>query len=250
MTIAVERPVAPAIVGVYRSANASLVEQLVAPALAAGWTTAWWALDEVHDRLASFTVGTGPGEKLPLLNATIELGAAGVRTLVLADDDLRFSNGDVVRTGRAQRTGGLRHRATGARGRQPRQPRHHAGAAALRRSADDVRRGWAARRDLARVVRARYPASRPGGAWAGASSSTGPISAQRAAGSGSSTRARSCTPGKVGQRYDSQRLLAELTAELSERGLTSLAETQRTVQVWRPWRRNPPWVGTEALGRS
>ena len=37
------------IVGIYRAENAGHVERLLAPALAAGWSTAWWALDRVHD---------------------------------------------------------------------------------------------------------------------------------------------------------------------------------------------------------
>jgi hypothetical protein len=60
------------IVGVYRAENAALVERLLQPALEAGWTTAWWALDRVAATLEPFTVGEGPGEKLPLLDAAIK----------------------------------------------------------------------------------------------------------------------------------------------------------------------------------
>ena len=85
-----------AIVGIYRAENAGHVERLLAPALAAGWSTAWWALDRVAPELEAHTVGEGPGEKLPLLDEALErLGPPG-GPVVLSDDDIAFERGDVV----------------------------------------------------------------------------------------------------------------------------------------------------------
>src|SRR5262245_26102976 len=87
---------APTIVGVYRSANARVVERLLAPALAAGWTTAWWALDHVAPGLTAHTVGEGPGEKLPLLNEALRRHGAPRGAVVLSDDDIEFARGNVT----------------------------------------------------------------------------------------------------------------------------------------------------------
>jgi hypothetical protein len=85
------------LVGVYRARNARLVRELNGPALARGWTVAWWALDEVVDDLAELTVGSGPGEKLPLLNEIQRRIEPPQGWLVVTDDDVTFDRGDVVR---------------------------------------------------------------------------------------------------------------------------------------------------------
>jgi len=84
-----------AIVGVYRQRNADHVLRLLEPALAAGWPTAWWALDGVHPDLAEYTIGEGSGEKLPLVNRTLERLPPATWT-VISDDDVEFRRGDVV----------------------------------------------------------------------------------------------------------------------------------------------------------
>ena len=83
------------VVGIYRAANAVHVERLVAPALADGWSSAWWALDSAAPALADVTVGEGPGEKLPLLAETLARHGPMTGTLVLADDDIAFRRGDL-----------------------------------------------------------------------------------------------------------------------------------------------------------
>lgn len=84
------------IVGIYRSANARYVRQLVEPALARGWRTAWWALDETHSLLRDITVGQGRGLKLALLNETLRRLGPSDSWTVISDDDLRFRKGDVT----------------------------------------------------------------------------------------------------------------------------------------------------------
>lgn len=85
------------IVGVYRRRNAEHVRRLLEPALERGWSTGWWALDEVDPSLRELTLGEGPGLKLPLLNETMRrLGSRSAWT-VISDDDLVFRKGDVVR---------------------------------------------------------------------------------------------------------------------------------------------------------
>ena len=151
---------APAIVGIYRAANAPHVERLLAPALAAGWTAAWWALDETAPVLGPHTVGEGPGAKLPLLQAAIERHGPPEAELVLSDDDIAFGRGDVTTFLDLARPGAARSRAARARRRLGGQPRHHARAAAVPRAADDVRRERPAGRDRFALGRAGDAASR------------------------------------------------------------------------------------------
>lgn len=91
------RPTTRAIVGVYRHRNAELVEGLIKPALSYGWRTAWWALDRRHPSLDAFTVGEGPGEKPRLVNETLRRSGFLADWTVVADDDIRFRRGDVIR---------------------------------------------------------------------------------------------------------------------------------------------------------
>jgi hypothetical protein len=84
-----------AIVGVYRQHNLEHVQRLIAPALSAGWKTAWWALDGTVPELADVAVGEGPGEKLPLVNRALATLPTADWTVV-ADDDVAFHDGNVV----------------------------------------------------------------------------------------------------------------------------------------------------------
>jgi hypothetical protein len=80
-------------VAVYRRALAPVLAELVGQ-LPAGTRVALWALDEPVPALAAHTVGSGPGERLPLLNRLVEEAAPGVDDWVLvSDDDVRFTRG-------------------------------------------------------------------------------------------------------------------------------------------------------------
>jgi hypothetical protein len=73
---------------VYRRPNAALVERLLEPALAAGWTVALWALDEPDPRLDSRTAGSGAGTKFELVNRLLaERPPGSADHVVIADDD-------------------------------------------------------------------------------------------------------------------------------------------------------------------
>jgi hypothetical protein len=88
---------------VYRRANAPNVRALLAQ-LPAGAEIRLWALDEPEPDLARWTVGTGPGGRLDLLNELVDAIDRSCDLLVLADDDVRFVAGDLsdlLRIGRA-----------------------------------------------------------------------------------------------------------------------------------------------------
>jgi hypothetical protein len=88
--------VTAAVYGVYRRRNAGVVTGLLAPARAAGWTVALWALDETDPALDDLTLGSGPGAKFDLLNRLLdERRPPSGSPVVVADDDVVFVRGDV-----------------------------------------------------------------------------------------------------------------------------------------------------------
>jgi hypothetical protein len=84
------------LVCVYRHRNRDTVAGLVAEAEAARADVYLWALDEVPEDLVQYTVGTGPGERLELLNRLLE-GARASGAVVVCDDDVSFSRGGLRR---------------------------------------------------------------------------------------------------------------------------------------------------------
>ncbi|WP_116449477.1 hypothetical protein [Blastococcus litoris] len=82
-----------ALVAVYRHKNAGHLARLLADAVP---QVALWALDEVHPDLAHVTVGSGPGGRFELLGRCLDtLTLDESAWLVIADDDVRFSRGDL-----------------------------------------------------------------------------------------------------------------------------------------------------------
>ena len=85
------------LVSVYRQRNTSNILQIIDDA--APVRAALWALDAPEPRLAAYTLGSGPGERLPLLNRLISsLPHDPTAWLVVADDDFLFTHGDIRRT--------------------------------------------------------------------------------------------------------------------------------------------------------
>jgi hypothetical protein len=232
----------PALIGIYRAANADRVERLLGPALAAGWTTAWWALDEVVPALERHTVGEGPGEKLPLLDDALERHGPPEGPVVLSDDDIAFERGDVVvLTELAERAGlGLAQPAH-APGSQVSHPITRAAAWSRARLTTFVESG-----PLVAVA-------------AGWTSRVLPLPRSRGMGWGLELdwidlardgcrlgivdAVRITHLGKVGATYDDTAIRARMRAELAERGVDDWGPLQRTLATWRPWRRRPPWIG-------
>ncbi len=232
---------APTVVGIYRAANAPHVDRLLAPVLAAGWTAAWWALDEIVPALAAQTVGEGPGEKLPLLQAAIERHGPLSAELVLSDDDIAFARGDLTHFVELARRAGLGLRAARPRARLGGESRDHPCPASVEGTVDDVRRERPPRRRRARVGRARDAAPRV--AWDGLGIELEWIDLRP---DGCRLGIVDATPithlGKVSGGYDDRELRARVRAELTARGVDDWGPLQRTLSTWRPWRRDPPWA--------
>jgi hypothetical protein len=233
----VTRTQRPTIVGIYREANAATVERLLEPALAAGWSTAWWALDRVATPLAPVTVGEGPGEKLPLLNRVLELHGPVAGPLLLSDDDIGFERGDLGQLVELTEQAGLALA----------QPAHAEGS--------EVSHGITRARPRSRVRLTTFVESGPLVVVAPACvSRVTPLPDTRGMGWGleldwidlgcrlgivDAVRIRHL--GKVSATYDDTALRARMREELAARGLDGWAPLQRTLAVWRPWQRRPPW---------
>lgn len=231
----------PVVVGVYRARNAAHVQRLLAPALAAGWSTAWWALDEVAPGLERHTVGTGPGEKLVLLNEALERHGHEGGAVLLSDDDIRFERGDLVTLVDLAAKAGLGLA----------QPAHAPGS--------EVSHGITRVRARSRARLTTFVESGPlvviAPEWTGR---VLPLPRARGMGWGieldwmdlSTEGLRlgivDAVPivhlDKVGGTYDDTQIRARMREELAERGVDDWAPLQRTLATWRPWRRRPPWV--------
>jgi hypothetical protein len=230
-----------ALVGVYRAENAAHVERLLAPALAAGWSTAWWALDSVASALEEHTVGEGPGQKLPLLDEALGRLGPDDGPVVLSDDDIAFERGDVVElVALAERAGlGLA------------QPAHAPGS--------EVSHGITRAHPRSRARLTTFVESGPCVAiapeWAGR---VLPLPRDRGMGWGLELdwldlvdegcrlgivdAVQVVHLGKVGGTYDDTAIRARMREELAARGVDDWGPLQRTLATWRPWQRRPSWM--------
>jgi hypothetical protein len=231
---------APTIVGIYRAANAAHVGRLLAPALAAGWAAAWWALDETAPSLESQTVGVGPGEKLPLLQEALTRHGRTDGPVLLSDDDIAFERGDVTRfLALAQRAGlGLAQpahvpRSEVSHGITRLQPRSRV------RLTTFVESG-----PLVAIAEEWVDRVLPLPTWRGMGWGI-ELEWMELAREGSRLGIVDATPvvhlGAVGRGYDDTELRARVRGELAALGVDDWAPLQRTLAIWRPWRRRPPW---------
>jgi len=229
-----------AIVGVYRRHNGEHVRQLIAPALEAGWATAWWALDESDPDLADYTVGVGPGLKFPLVNRALEgLGAA--EWTVVSDDDLRFRRGNVVRFVRlCQRAGFDLAQPARARGTQF----SHAittgvrGSRARATSFVEIGPLFAVGRRLRDEI-LPLPEHR-GMGWGAELDWFDLFEAGGRLGIVDSMPVEHL--GVLASDYDYAEVKARLTEEFAARGRARWEGMRETVGIWRPWQGKPPWV--------
>jgi hypothetical protein len=81
---------------VYRHKNVETVAHLTADARRAGADVHLWALDTTAQQLAGDTIGVGSGERLELLNRLLA-AAPSKGPLIVCDDDVSFSRGDLRR---------------------------------------------------------------------------------------------------------------------------------------------------------
>jgi hypothetical protein len=249
-------PAAVALIGVYRRQNAVYVLPVVETAEAAGWQSAWWALDAEAERLAGVTVGSGPGEKLPLLNAIIARAGIPRGWLVVADDDVVFTRGDVVGLVALCAEGGfdlaqparsddnsryeynVAHRITTAR---------HMSRARATTFVEIGPLFVVGPRWWHRIV--PFPESR-GMGW-GLELDWHELY-QEGCRLGIIDAIRIAHEGEPGRDYDFERQAERMHAELADRGYEGWADVQRTLAVWRPWQRVPPWsrAQSRALARA
>jgi hypothetical protein len=234
-----------ALIGVYRRRNAEHVRRLVGVAANAGWSSAWWALDEQDHALAPQTVGVGSGPKLSLLNETLARSGLPRGWLIVSDDDVVFTRGDLVALVSVCEQGefdlaqparsddnsthefNVAHRITRAR----RLSRARATTFVEIGPLFVVGPRW---RD--RIL--PFPESR-GMGWGleldwhrlyQAGCRLGIVDSVRVA-----------HLGAPGADYEFDGEAERVHRELEERGFAGWEDVQRTLATWRPWRRKPPW---------
>ena len=230
-----------AVVGIYRKRNAATMARLVDEAQGSGWTVALWALDEVDDKLASVTLGSGPGQKFALLNLLLSPPPADDAYLLVVDDDVEFAPGALAtflelveraRFGIAQ-------------------PAH----ASRSHSSHDI----TVRRRLSVARLSTYveigPLFAVAPEWR---DEVLPFPDSMGMGWGIELlwydlQALGCLLGIIdatplhhrdlpGLTYDMTPETIRLLSMLEERGFESLGDMQRTKAYWRPWQRDAPWV--------
>ena len=238
-----------AVYAVYRRRNAAVLQQLLTPALDAGWTVSLWALDERAPGLDVVTAGAGPGTKFELVNRLLEERPPDADvSVVVSDDDAVFVRGDLV---------SFVDKAVAA-GLDLAQPAH------VLRSNISHRITW--RRPLSRArlttfveigpIFAVAPAWRErilpfpdglGMGW-GLELQWMDLRAEGCRlGIVDSTPIRHLSPFATAYAADEE--VAKLTRLLEERGAPGWKGLRKTVGTWRPWRRRPPWLD-QASSRS
>ena len=233
------------LIGVYRRRNASYVAELVDMAVEQRWPTAWWALDAVEPELAHVTVGAGPGMRLSLLNElTRHVPAEGY--VVVSDDDVVFTRGGltvlVVLCDRA-----CLDLAQPARSDDN------------SRFEFNVAHAITRARSLSRVRLTTFVETGPlivvGPRWR---NRIFPFPEERGMGWGVELNwhelwkggcllgivddVRVAHVGDPGSEYDAGLEATRIHEELASRRYEGWKDVQRTVGVWRPWTKTPPWL--------
>lgn len=233
------------LIGVYRRRNAAYVAALVETAVEHGWPTAWWALDGVEPRLVHATVGEGPGMRLALLNElTAHVPDQGY--VVVCDDDVAFTRGNlpalIVSCDRARLDLA-----------QPARSDDNA------RFEFNVAHAITRARRLSRVRLTTFVETGPlvvvGPRWR---RRILPFPEKREMGWGVEfdwyelwkggcllgivDEVRVAHLGAPGSDYDAETEALRIHEELARRRYEGWKDVQRTVGVWRPWTRVPPWL--------
>jgi hypothetical protein len=248
MTAADESNCAPstsALIGIYRTRNAHHVHAVIESARAAGWETALWALDEAHDQLADVTVGVGHGAKLQLLNQVVSRAGIGKGWVVVSDDDVSFTRGDVVELvalcGRADLDLAQPARSDD----NSRYEFNVAHPITLARRLSRARRTTFVEVGPVFVVGPRWwdrliplPEER-GMGWAVSLDWYGLH--ERGCRLGIVDAVHVVHHGEPGADYDFEAQVTRIHGELEDRGLAGWSAVQRTLEFWRPWQRFPPW---------
>jgi hypothetical protein len=232
-----------ALIGVYRRHNAMFVQPLVNAALAVGWHTAWWALDEPAEELSLHTVGCGEGEKFTLLNELVRRFEFDDGWVVVADDDFVFVRGGLVEFVSLSARAGFALA----------QPAHVAGS--------EISHEITLSRSLAVARRTNFVEIGPIFVVAPrCRDDVLPFPPDSGMGWGlelewSDLLKRGCDIGVVdvvaikhigvvASSYDADIQRRLLKDKLAARGIERWRDTHRTLGIWRPWQRQPGWKAT------
>jgi len=83
--------------GVYRYRNAPVLLRLINEATLYGWEARFWSLDQCHPSLAAYSAGVGAGSKFSLLNRLLrEEDFNSFDWIIVSDDDFILEQGSLA----------------------------------------------------------------------------------------------------------------------------------------------------------
>ncbi len=230
------------LLSIYRHKNASTLLPLVLEAQRNKWEIRLWALDEIHPSLASFTRGVGQGSKFPILNSLLDgHGWSGFDWVIIADDDVILERGSLK----------LLLRTAEEAGFSLAQPAHsHLSYRShditllvpfsIARLTTFIEIGpiFAVHRSLHSQI---LPFPEGYGMGWGLDIRWSDL-ARAGARLGIVDLVAVGHISPIASQYTASVEIERVRGLLKERGAKSIVELQRTLDVWRPWRRRPPWA--------
>jgi hypothetical protein len=233
-----------AILCIYRDLHANLVENLVREATALNMKVVLWALDRPVSKLSDYTLGSGPGHRLTVLNRLWEsLSGLDIDQLVVTDDDVSFTRGSL-----SQLLLAIRQCGFGIA--QP--------ALATGWNHEFTKTRWLTLARLTDFVEIgpMFVVSKP---WI---ERVVPFPEEFGMGWGldliwPDLLLEGCRLGIVDsvclrhillpRKYDQNSELERLKSIMKSRKIRKIANTQHCLGVWRPWQSHPPWLSEREL---
>jgi hypothetical protein len=232
------------LLSVYRARNARVVGRLASSCVRGGGTVRLWALDRTVPALSGWTVGSGPGGRLDLLNALLASAPVDEDAyVVVADDDAAFAlPGGYARFLRLVRRAAFdlaqpahtRHFSNPSHPVTLRAPRSLARLTSFVEIGPVFAVGPAWRRSVLPFPEGLGMGWGLEADWYGLH--------RRGARLGIVDASPVRHLGAVGTAYPQGAEREQMAARLAANGLGGLHEIQRTLGIWRPWQRTPPWV--------
>lgn len=228
---------------VYRYKNAPFVKRYVAAAQRYRWEVRLWALDEVHPDLRGYSHGSGKGTKFVLLNSLLKVKQfSDFDWILVLDDDFTLHRGSLANFVAIAQVAGMslaQPAHTFSRYRSFRVNCCHPLSVARLTTYVEIGPAFAVSRAWTeRIV--PFPEEFQMGwgldiIWSDLT--------REGARLGVIDWVTLNHMGPLAKDYDRSPEYQRLVGILRDRGYNSLREIQKTLAVWRPWQRQPPWAG-------
>jgi hypothetical protein len=228
---------------IYRHRNAHIVIPHIAAAQRYRWEIRLWALDEVHPELDSYSLGIGKGAKFVLLNALLDTKCfADFDWILVLDDDVALHRGSLASfVAIAQATGMSLTQPAHSFGRYRsfRINCCHPFSVARLTTYVEIGPVFAVSRRWAKKI-LPFPEEFKMG-WGLDVVWSDLLKEGARLGVVDWVTLNHLAP--LAKHYDRSPEYQRMLDVLHQRGYRSLREIQKTLAVWRPWQRYPPWIG-------